>query len=533
MSVRLIQREEHDDLRIVGRGIAGERNDKTAADLIRRARLAADAVARDLTVLARAVGHLVLHDLTHEGARFLRDDLTDGGSVVLIGDIAVLIDDLIDDVGRTQIPAVDAGDRGGQERHGCDVEVLAERVARQRQCGVGDLLVDEADGFTRGVDARLFHETECLHVVVEFLIADAKPDVDERGVAGVCKRCRQILRTVSLALGAVDGLALDIDRAAAGKGGVQVDRPLLKRHGKRERLERGARLVGVVDGLVSPLLEPEVGGMLDDLLLCQTGGENVAVQRAGIVEVVIRQRRHGEHCIGLAIHHDARCALAGAEARLQLLHALFEVILDRRVDGGVEAAAVLRVEILLVLIEYRRAVDVLCRHHHAALAGELLVIYGLQAVRAAVFVGKSNHVGRKRSVGIDPFGGRLEEDPAKLIGVDGFADFVRRLLIDLFLDNLVLGPGLFHVIVNAVLVHVKDGGKLVRDQGLILLILFDLIRGKENILRRRGHGENVPVAVIDRAAARLDRRFERLLRNSEGLELLMLCDLPLVELGKE
>lgn len=43
----------------------------------------------------------------------------------------------------------------------------------------------------------------------------------------------------------------------------------------------------------------------------------------------------------------------------------------------------------------------------------------------------------------------------------------------------------------------------------------------------------VPVSIVDRAAARLHRGAQRLLAHSDGLELVMLGDLPVIELGEE
>ena len=91
------------------------------------------------------------------------------------------------------------------------------------------------------------------------------------------------------ALGAVDGLALDLHAAAAIKARVQVDNVFLKRHRKRQCFERGARLVGVVDGLAAPLLIAQLRGVFDDLLFGHAGGEEVVINGAGGIEVIGRQ----------------------------------------------------------------------------------------------------------------------------------------------------------------------------------------------------------------------------------------------------
>lgn len=104
-------------------------------------------------------------------------------------DVAVLVGDLFDKIGRIEVAAVDAGALRRQQRDGRDVEVLAEGVARQRQRRIFNFAVDEAAGLARGVDAGLLRQAEVQHVLVELVVADAKADVDERGVAGVANAC--------------------------------------------------------------------------------------------------------------------------------------------------------------------------------------------------------------------------------------------------------------------------------------------------------------------------------------------------------
>ena len=47
---------------------------------------------------------------------------------MLIGDVALLVDDLLDDVRLAQIAAVDAGSLRRKQRDGGDVEVLPEGI---------------------------------------------------------------------------------------------------------------------------------------------------------------------------------------------------------------------------------------------------------------------------------------------------------------------------------------------------------------------------------------------------------------------
>ena len=336
------------------------------------------------------------------------------------------------------------------------------------------------------------------------------------------------------ALGAVDLRALDDDIARAVEGVGHFDLVLLQRHGEGEDLEGRAGLEGVVDGLVAPLHILQRVGRRGELLVGHAGGKHLLVVNArGSVEVVGRQRRHREDAAGVDVHDDAGRAHARAVAALELLKALFEVILHRLIEGRHQTVAVLGVEILLILIEERVAVGVARGDDHALFAGQLLVIHSLKAVGAAVGVDKADDVRGERGIGVVALGGRLQKDAFDVVVADKHADFVRRLLLDLLLDDLVLRGGVLHIVEDAARVHAEDLAEAVCDQVLILLVFGDVERRDADVLRRGGEGEDVAVFIVDGAAARLHGRAQRLLAHGERLELVVLLDLQLVELGKE
>ena len=449
-------------------------------------------------------------------------------------DIAVLVGDLFDEIGRIKVAAVDAGALRREQRDGRDVEVLAEGVARQRQRRIFNFAVDETAGLACGVDTGLLRQAEVLHVLVELVVADAKTDVDERRVAGVGECLRQVLLAVAgRALRAVDRLALDLHAAAAIEARVQVDDIFLKRHRKRQRFERGARLVGIVDGLAAPLLVEKVACVFDDLLLRHAGGQKVVVDRAGGVQIVGRQRRHRQHRAGVDIHDDALGTLAGTESRLKLLHAFLKVILDSRVERRVQIVSVFRIEILVVLVEHGAAVAVACGDDHAVFTGQLVVVRCLKAHRAAVFIGKTDDLRGKRPLGIGSLARRADKNALEIVLVDELAHLVGELVVRLLGKDLVLRVGFFHLFENVSSVEVQNFGKTVCDQVLVLIVFDDLLGGEKDILRRGGHREDRAVFVVDRAAARLHRGAQRLLAHGDGLELVMLGDLPVIELGEE
>ena len=335
------------------------------------------------------------------------------------------------------------------------------------------------------------------------------------------------------ALGAPDLLPFDGHVAAAVEARVHIYNVFFKRHGERERFEGRARLIGIVDGLAAPLLVAKVRGVFDDLLLRHAGGEKIVVDHAGIIQVVGRERGHRQHRAGVDVHDDARRALAGAEACLKLLHALFKVVLDGGIERGLQVAAVFRVEILVVLVEHGAAVAVARGDDHAALAGQHIVVGCLKAHRAAVIVGKADDLRCERPLGIAAFARRAQENSLQVILVDEFPHLVCKLVVRLFLELFVLRVRFFHLFEDVPGVHIQDLGKTVCDQVLILLVFHDLLGREEDRLRRGGHGENGAVAVVDGAAARVHGGAQRLLAHGDGLELLVLGDLPVVELCKE
>ena len=335
------------------------------------------------------------------------------------------------------------------------------------------------------------------------------------------------------ALGAPDLLPFDGHVAAAVEARVQIDDVFLKCHGERERFEGGTRLIGIVDGLAAPLFVEKILHVLLDLLLRHAGGQKIVVDLAGSVQIVRRERRHRQYRAGVDVHDDARCALSRAEACLQLLHALFKVILNGGVERRVQVAAVFRVEILVILVEHGAAVSVARGDDHAVFTGQFVVIGRLQSHRAAVVVGKADDLRGKRPLWIAALARRAQEDAPEFILVDEFPHLVGKLIVRFFLEDLVLRICFLHLFENVSSVEVQDLSKTVCDQVLILIVLDDLLGREKNILRRGGHRKDRTVSVVNGAAARLHRGAQRLLPHGDGLKLIVLGDLPVIKLGKE
>ena len=98
--------------------------------LLRRAGLAADAVARDVGVAAAAVFDGVFEQLTHGGGGLFRNRRADDFLFKALHHFAVIVQIGADDVGLEQLAAVDGRSGCGQQLHRRYRHALAEGHAR-------------------------------------------------------------------------------------------------------------------------------------------------------------------------------------------------------------------------------------------------------------------------------------------------------------------------------------------------------------------------------------------------------------------
>ena len=359
--------------------------------------------------------------------------------------------------------------------------------------------------------------------------------------------------------GAVDGGVGHMDAAGAGIGGVHIDEPLLHGGGHGEDLEGGAGLVGIVQGLVAPLLEQLVGGVGEVLL------EQVVLNGEGVVDIVGGIGHHAQDAAGFHVHDDAGGAVFRAVFVSHLAHIFLQIILDVGVQGQDQVLAVFGGEILLILIGQGIAPLVLGGDHQAGLALEILVIAGFQAVQAGV-VGahKAQNMRGQGTVGVHPLGCCSQVQPLNLQIIDELTDLVCRILIHFFGQKFILRVGVVHALPDVVLGYAQDisqaGGQgvivpknrcvlglrrlallqlgvfqadLLQPLCLIIQLLFHVVGGHHNVLRGHGHRQLAAVAVVDGAPEGGDHRLAGLLVQSPGLELLMPGDLKVVQLEKQ
>ena len=171
-------------------------------------------------------------------------------------------------------------------------------------------------------------------------------------------RLLEVLTAMAEFIGAVDEPVADLQAAITGEIAVEVDDPLLQAHGEGEDLEGGAGLVGVVDTAVAPLLQLRLAQGCFEVLLGNGGvllhGRQLfRLQGIGnngeVVEVVARVGGHGQDAPGVGVHNDAEAAVLDVVFFNALLQRLFRKALDGGVEGEVQVAAVLGVDVVFIL----------------------------------------------------------------------------------------------------------------------------------------------------------------------------------------
>ena len=438
--VGVIQHHIDDDLWVVGGQHGGKGchllvvaiSAAVHVQLFGSAGLAADAVAGHIGVLAAAGtgAHLIFHDLADHVTGTLADHLTADIGADLLNDVAVGIGDLIHDMGRDQIAAVDRcchrsahlqrGDRHGLTKgRGCQLH-FAQLAA---------LVVLHKTGLAGQVHARAVGEAKGVKVIVERLRPNPLAQLDVIDIAALAQGIGQIDGAVGLVACTVVGLLGHAVGTGTGKGGVDICQTGVHAHGRGDHLEHASGVIQLGNGLVLPLDIPEVAGIVRFLVqnavaVCVL--ELVAVfilfvdavqLRLGVhqlVEIIqigtVIQRivgvkvRLGGHCqngTGLDIHHDSRAAVlhrVGRNGFVQIpLHDLLHVYIQRKH----QIAAVLGGKGGGILVRNGIVVGVALGDGAAVHTGQCGLIGFFQSVGAdAVCIRKAQHRRRKCTVGI-------------------------------------------------------------------------------------------------------------------------------------
>ena len=350
----------------------------------------------------------------------------------------------------------------------------------------------------------------------------------------------QRLRTVTGVLPAVErfSAALHAHAAAAEEGAARIDESFLQRHGERDDLEGRAGLVGIGDGLVAPLGLLGRRETLRRLVLVGHGadlGADVLGDLLVAVEIEVSERGHGQDRAGPRVHQDPRRAVLHVVVPDGLPELLFQKVLQVGVDGEVDAVPVLGVHIVLVARQQQIRPDGVFQTQDAPVgAGELVVVCIFHPGEArVVHAHEADQVGGKVGIGIVPLGVRFELHALQIVpGLEG-ADLGGPVPVDLPRHGLVPGAPVAGHTEDPFPVLAEDAGEPRGDQLRVLPVHGDLRRGEIHREGGGADGQHPAVDVIDRAAARRDRRAPELLAQGGALELVVAEDLQPEQLGDQ
>ena len=407
--------------------------------------------------------------------------------------------------------------------------------------------------FARQVDPRHLCHTEGLKVIVKLLCAQTLANHHKGRVTGVLHCFRQGLMAMSLNLGAVDPHPIDHIVARAIEGGVFIHHALLQGGGQHQRLEGGARLVRLPDGLVPPLGLPRLcrclgGGLFLKLrvgllllrgllgvlrleLLIKAGDVRLdlpleqAVCHCGVaVGIELRGAGHSQDGPGLGIHHHAEAAVAHIVRLDPGLNGLLGIGLDGAVQGQGQIIAVDRVDIVGVAV--------------AGDALEHVLIAGLQAVHAPFGVDKAQHLRGQGGKGVVPLraGGEV-----KVIGglvlLDEGPNGLGLPLLHIGQQHLILGVLLLQTPLQVRPVQVRTDGAqavchlvpfpldlllistLVQLSILVLKVVLihavnQVFRGQDQVVDGGRHGHHLAVGIQDVPPVSRYRHIHQLLLGS-------------------
>ncbi|MPM14948.1 hypothetical protein SDC9_61312 [bioreactor metagenome] len=359
---------------------------------------------------------------------------------------------------------------------------------------------------------------------------------------------------------ALDGPASHLHRAGTEEGVLFGDRTLLQRGSKHHGFEGGTRLVGIVEGLVAPLVELGVAEGLEVILLTrrvfyilQLGYLCGVADRPGVVEVVFGGTGHGVNGAGGGIHHDAEAAFPGFEPGDALGEGTLGIVLDGGINGEMKVVAVHRVHVIFIAGEHFGARTGLCGDDPSVHTRELIVTDGLDAVGAVIVaVYETDYLGGQRGGGIITLGTGRDVEPVGQMVIQHKLPYLGgNLLFYPGGQNLVSGIDFFQMFHDFVRVRTQNGSQAVGDEvvggflpavfgGAFPVFLFKLLLhqqnipgGQDDVVCGGRDGQDVSLRVINGAPVGGDGHVTGLLFDRLGLVKVMIDDLDLPQLDEE
>ena len=353
---------------------------------------------------------------------------------------------------------------------------------------------------------------------------------------------------------------------------VGRDDPLLQGCRHHQRFKGRTGLVGVRQGLVSPL---EVEGVADRLVvlvavlavLLGQGFQLIQqflVEDAGIaVGVKVGAAGHTQHRSGGGVQGDGEATLFHVVGLDALLQGLLQHGLDGGINGQVEVAAVLGVDVLLIGGEHLGAGSRLGSDHSSGGPGQNILVQGLHTLgahlHAAAVLGighEAQDMGAHRGVGVIALAGGLEvEHGREFVLLNKLPHRGGLLLLQLVGQRLIGGVGVLNALAQPVLVESQQVHQSVHNQvplvldGLLVLLLLQVAvivliaalvhrnhhvpGGEDQLIDGAGPGQGTALGVVDGTPSGVDRHVQGLLIGRPLLPLVVLEDLQLHQLGHQ
>ena len=198
-----------------------------------------------------------------------------------------------------------------------------------------------------------------MQVLVKALGSHAQGQFHEDRVAAVLQSLRHRFGLMGIAP-ALDGIAVHLDLAGAVEPVLRRRHAAVQRGGGRQNLKGGARLVGV-------------GNQADAHQTLQ----RVQLIPGRVVGVIVRLGAHGQHRAGIDVHGDGVNRLRLVDL-IALPHGLFHDLLNGRIDGQTDGAAVLGFDVKVAAVVDRPSLAVHAAHAAPRLAPKQRLVLLLQ-----------------------------------------------------------------------------------------------------------------------------------------------------------
>ena len=349
----------------------------------------------------------------------------------------------------------------------------------------------DGSSFPGKVNPGLLEQSKLLEILIVIIHTQPKPHLDKYRVAGVHSALYKVFSPVPCPLMAVDPSVLHDFKSGTGKGILHADHPLGKTCCHGDDLKGGTRLIGIVDGQISPHL---VTGILF-FLVRHARGVRIRVQSERFIEIKFRYiyicvdfsilriyEQNGDRICLLFLHNFLCCLLC--------------IHLDIFIQADVQVISCHRFH-----TAFPQLIDL---HSPGIRSGEYFAVYAFQNVVVPYFQPndalvvsscKSQYLGGQLIAGVIPFEILIHFDTCKTVFPNPVPHFFLHICLHFF-----NGRNLLHSFSGSLLrksqLFLQHGDDLIR---FLYLAVYDGNGAHRFIIR-----QDLPLCVNDPASGCLD-----------------------------